>query len=180
MRFRSSMLLGAFSLMAATASSAQSAVSTKSTVLSMQPVTAMFTIYSVEVEQRLGSKLTLGAGGSSWSFGDATELAYRSGDVKLRYYPEGHALTGFAFGVQGGYTKIRESSTNSTTGATSTHEGGAPTAGISLDYNLLLGDNRSFFIGLGTGVKKVFIRSETFNNPVLTYPTGRFSIGYAF
>jgi hypothetical protein len=146
----------------------------------MQPLTAMFTIYSVELEQRLGPTVTLGVGGSHWSAGSTDEFAYNSGDVKLRYYPEGHALSGFALGLQGGYTKISETSQNSTTGLEEKHEGGAPTAGVSLDYNWLLGANRSFFLGLGVGAKKVFIDSDTFNDPILTYPTGRLSIGYAF
>jgi hypothetical protein len=176
---RDRLVLSLAAAMLATTAGAQ-APAQKSTVLSLQPLTAMFTIYSGEVEQRLAPNVTLGAGGSHWSFGDEDKLAYTSWDAKLRYYPEGHALSGFAVGVQGGYTRISERWTDGTTGATDEHTGGAPTAGLSLEYNWLLGQNRSFFVGLGAGAKKVFINADEFNDPTFTYPTGRISIGYAF
>ena len=109
MRIRSAMLLTAVSLLGIAPAGAQVAVPQRSTVISFQPLSAMITLYAGEIEQRLGSKITLGAGGSHWGYGSDNEFKYTSGDLKLRFYPEGHALTGFALGVQGGYTKVSES-----------------------------------------------------------------------
>lgn len=177
MRTKLTLVLAAATLVSATAG-AQSATP-KTTVLSIQPLTAMLTIYSGELEQRLSPTMTVGIGGSHWSAGDTDKLSYTSGDLKLRYYPEGHALSGFAFGIQGGYTTVSEKWTDGT-GAAEEHKGSAPTMGVALDYNWLLGQNRAFYVGLGVGAKKVFINADKFNDPTFTYPTARVSIGYAF
>ena len=181
MRTASVVLLTAVSLLGAAPAAAQSAVPQRSTVISFQPLSAMITLYAGEIEQRVGSKVTLGAGGSHWGYGSDNEFKYTSGDLKLRFYPEGHALTGFAFGIQGGYTKVSESWFNQALGGErETHTGGAGTAGISVDYNLLLGESLTYYVGVGAGAKKLFIDSEKFRDPTFAYPTARLSLGYAF
>jgi opacity protein-like surface antigen len=181
MRIKSAMLLTAVSLIGIAPAGAQSAVPQRSTVLSFQPLSAMLTLYAGEIEQRVGSKVTIGAGGSHWAYGSDDEFKYTSGDLKLRFYPEGHALTGFAFGIQGGYTKVSESFFNQSLGGEKQeHTGGAGTAGVSVDYNLLLGESRSYYLGIGAGAKKLFIDSEKFHDPTFAYPTARLSLGYAF
>ena len=76
----------------------------KSNVLSIQPLAAMLTVYAGELEHRIGTSSTIGVGGSYWDAGDndTDALKYMSGDVKLKYYPQGHALEGFSFGGQAG------------------------------------------------------------------------------
>ena len=157
----------------------------KSNVLSIQPLAAMFTVYSAELEHRMGTSSTLGVGASYWDTGDdeGTSGKYASGDLKLKYYPQGHALEGFALGGQVGYTSMTGTETTITGTTTTTEEEtlSGPTVGISLDYNWLLGANKGFYIGLGVGAKKLFIKdSDILTDVIATYPTARLSIGFAF
>src|SRR2546423_3204691 len=89
------------------AASSQEAGPARSNVLSIQPINAMLTAYSAEYEHKTGGAVTLGVGGTYFDAGDGVdEVKYKSGDVKLRYYPEGTALRGFSFGVSGGDSSI--------------------------------------------------------------------------
>lgn len=159
----------------------------KSNVLSIQPLAAMFTVFAGELEHRMGTSSTIGLGASYWSHGDTDKSGssgkYMSGDLKLKYYPQGHALEGFALGGQLGYTSIQGTETTISGSTTTTQEEtlSGPTAGISLDYNWLLGANKGFYIGLGVGAKKVFVKDSNIITDLLdTYPTARLSIGFAF
>ena len=61
----------------------------KSAVLSIQPISAMLTVWAGEAELALSRSATLGFGGTYWG-PDITngDFNYLSGDVKLRYYPD--------------------------------------------------------------------------------------------
>ncbi|HEX2716658.1 MAG TPA: DUF3575 domain-containing protein [Gemmatimonadaceae bacterium] len=159
----------------------------KSNVLSIQPLAAMFTVYAGELEHRLGTASTIGLGASYWSHGDTNKDGssgkYASGDLKLKYYPQGHALEGFSVGGQVGYTSLTgtETTINGSTTTTQKETLSGPTVGISLDYNWLLGATKGFYIGLGAGAKKLFIKdSAILTDVIATYPTARLSIGFAF
>lgn len=157
----------------------------KRNVISIQPLAAMFTIFSGELERAMGQSSTIGVGASYWDTGDkdATSAKYLSGDLKMKYYPQGHALQGFSVGGQVGYTSMTGTETTMTpTGTTSQEETlSGPTIGVALDYNWLLGANKSFYIGLGAGAKKLFIKdSNILTDVISTYPTARVSIGWAF
>jgi len=165
------------------AAAAQVPLSTtpKHTVISVQPLSAMITVYAGEIEQAVGANVSLGAGGTYWSPKFASQdLTYTSGDVKLRYYPQGRALEGFAFGMSAGYTTIKDKM-DFGSGTTSEHTASGPTVGANIEYNWLLGSNNGFFFGLGVGVKRILAKSNDVSDDVqFGYPTARISIGTAF
>jgi hypothetical protein len=50
-----------------------------------------------------------------------------------------------------------------------------------LDYNWLVGAQKSFYVGLGAGAKRVFISDkDVSDNATVMYPTARISVGWAF
>ena len=149
----------------------------KAAVISIQPISAMLTVYSGEVELAMSRSATIGAGATYFSpdvfDGD---FNYLSGDVKIRYYPEGRAFQGFSFGGSVGVTHLSASDNNSTGGSAS-----GPSIGVMLDYNWLLGAEKSFYIGLGLGAKTLFISDKSVaDEATLHYPTMRLSVGWAF
>ena len=159
--------------------------SAKNQVVSLQPITAMFTLYSAELERKLTPTLTLGVGGTYWSDGEddtdgSVDAKYASGDLKLRYYPGATPFQGFSFGVQAGVTRVSGSVTNEGTGETEEGSTTGPTFGVALDHNWLLGASKSFYVGLGIGAKALFIDEDAIDDATVRYPTARISIGYAF
>ena len=147
-------------------------------VLSFQPLSAMLTVYSAEYERQTGSAVSVGVGGTYWSLGDGSDdLTYKSGDLKLRYYPQGVALRGFAFGGSVGFTTVTGTSD---TGTDETASGAS--FGVMLEYQWLMGASRNFALALGVGAKALSVKEETFSSGDFTarYPTARISVGYAF
>ena len=154
-------------------------VAAPSNVISFQPINAVFEAYSAEYERQVGSAVTLGVGGTYWNLGeDADELTYASGDLKLRYYPNGTALMGFSFGGSVGFTNV--SGTSSVDGSEESASG--PSFGVLLEYQWLMGAKRNFAVALGVGAKAVMVKEETFTSGDFTarYPTARVSVGFAF
>jgi hypothetical protein len=148
----------------------------KAAVISIQPISSMLTVYSGEAELAMSRSATIGVGATYWSpdviDGDFT---YTSGDLKFRYYPEGRAFQGFSFGGSVGYTHLGASD-NSNSGSAS-----GPSVGVMLDYNWLLGAEKSFYVGFGLGGKTLFISDkEVADQATLHYPTMRLSVGWAF
>jgi hypothetical protein len=138
----------------------------------------MLTVYAGEGEVAMSRSTTLGVGATYWSPDVIDgEFGYLSGDVKLRYYPEGKAFQGFSFGGSVGVTHLSatdnsNSSSDSATGAS---------IGVLLDYGWLLGEQKSFYVGLGLGAKTLFISDQSVaDHATLHYPTARLSVGWAF
>jgi hypothetical protein len=180
MRFIRVALFTAASVSLAAAGGAQSVATPKTTVISIQPLSAIFNVYAAEVEHAVAPTWTVGVGGSYWNHDDnAFSLRYMSGDVKLKYYPEASTFRGFSFGGQVGYTSIREGG-NSDFGNSGETKVSGPTLGVALDYNWLLGPPQTFYIGLGVGAKKIFAKANDAGNATVNYPTARVSIGFAF
>jgi hypothetical protein len=147
-------------------------------VLSFQPLSAMLTVYSAEYERQTASAVSVGVGGTYWNIGEGSDdLTYKSGDVKLRYYPQGVALRGFAFGGSVGFTTVTGTSD---TGTEETASGAS--FGLMLEYQWLMGATRNFALALGVGAKALSVKEETFSSGDFTarYPTARISVGYAF
>lgn len=176
MKMRSLLLSAAAALTPIMSASAQ-AVSTPGNVISIQPLSAMMTVYSGEFERRVGQNISLGVGGTFWDASEdntGNEVTYTSGDIKLRYYP-GVALRGFSMGVSGGYTNVSE--TISGTKSSS----GAPSFGALLEYQWLMGARSNVAVTLGAGAKMLFLDEQEVGADVtLRYPTARISIGYGF
>lgn len=172
------LILAAATLVPFAAASAQS-VAGPSNVISIQPIQAVFTIYSAEYERKVASAVTLGIGGTRLDLGDdADNLSWNSGDLKLRYYPQGTALQGFSFGGSVGYTSV--SATNPFDGSDEKEAG--PSFGILLEYQWLMGSSRNFAVALGLGAKAVMVSEDNITSSDYTarYPTARVSVGFAF
>ena len=180
MRLTSAVIMIALTTLAATSLGAQVATAPKRTVISFQPLNVIFSIYSAEIEHAVGSSVTIGVGGSYWSHDDGVvDTRYTSGDLKVRFYPEGHPLQGFSFGGQAGYTSVSDNNTGIFGGSSKSTTNG-PTIGVALDYSWLLGPSRATYVGLGVGAKKIFANSDDIGDATLAYPTARISVGYAF
>jgi hypothetical protein len=175
------LVLAAAALAPLTAASTQQVVTpgvTPSNVLSIQPLNAVFTAYSAEYERKIAGATTFGIGGTYFNVGDGVdEVTFKSGDVKLRYYPNGTALMGFSFGGTAGFSTVTGTDFN---GAEESASG--PSLGVLLEYQWLLGVQRNFAVALGLGAKAVFVKDETITSGDFTprYPTARVSVGYAF
>ena len=144
-------------------------------VLSLQPISAVFTVYAGELERVIGESVTIGLGATYWGEGGDADASYLSSDLKLRYYPSGTPLSGFSFGLSAGFTQVEDE----LEGVTSKASG--PTIGTMIEYGWLLNANRSFYVGMGFGAKALFIDEDEVDDDVtLRYPTARLSIGWAF
>ena len=180
MRFPPAAALIAATTLLAVAAGAQTSAAPKTNVISIQPLSAIFSVYAAEFEHAIAPAWTVGVGGSNWSPDlGGTGFTYTSGDVKLKYYPEEHALQGFSFGAQAGYSRITTRDSYTIDGSTTRSTASGPTIGVALDYNWLLGPPQAFYIGLGLGAKKIFAKS-TNDDATFGYPTARISIGVAF
>jgi hypothetical protein len=177
--------LAAATLMPFAASSAQveampAPISGPSNVLSLQPLNAIFTMYSGEYERRTSRSLSFGVGATHWDVGDDSDnLTYTSGDLKLRFYPQGAALHGFSFGGSVGFSSI--SATSSFDGTTEESVSG-PSFGILIEHQWLMGASRNFAVALGVGAKAVMVDEDEISSDdfIARYPTIRISVGYAF
>jgi hypothetical protein len=154
--------------------------------ISINPIFAMFGVYSGQIERALTASTTLSIGASHWDMGgdgevDGAEVAdgrvsYVTGDVHLRYYPSGTALSGVSFGLSGGWTRLG--------GDFSTREdeahphAGGPTFGVEIAHSWLLGSRRNVVLTTGFGAKRLFVREA--DNASLAYPTARLGFGFAF
>jgi hypothetical protein len=146
-------------------------------VISIQPLSAMFTVFAGEYERAFGKAASWGIGTTYASTDNddiQQEATYTSGDFKLRYYPQGAALNGFSLGGSVGYTSVSE-----TFGGTD-NSGGAVSLGVLLEYQWLWGMKKNFAMSLGAGAKSLMIDKDQFSDVFGTYPTARVSVGYAW
>ncbi len=144
----------------------------------VNPLAAIFNVYSGEYERTINPSTTLGAAGTYYGF-TSDDINYSTAEIKVRYYPQEHALSGFSLGASAGATRVSEnlycSGDICDTRASSTH----PTLGIELDYNWLLGPSRRFAVGTGIGAKRLFGINDDYSG-LVALPTGRLSVGLAF
>ncbi len=149
-----------------------------SNVLSIQPLNAVIlTMYSAEYERKTGSAVSVGVGGTYWDVGEDDDLTYASGDLKLRYYPQGTALQGFSFGGSVGFSSI-----SATTFEGVDESASGPSLGILIEYQWLMGVQRNFALTLGVGAKAVMVDEDEISSDdfIARYPTARISVGFAF
>jgi hypothetical protein len=190
MSTRSALALAALSLAisssAATAQEVPAAAAAREAprqVLSLNPVGAVFGVYMGEFERAVTSHASLGVAGTYWDTGYADsessgELSYSTIDARLRYYP-GTRLEGFSVGGSLGYTGLSGSMT--TVDGEATGRLNTVGAGVSLDYNWLLGARDQVMVGTGIGAKRLFVVGRDVEDDVsLAYPTLRLVVGYTF
>ena len=176
MRNRLSLLAAIVALPLASLS-AQAPVAKRNSI-TIQPLSALVGAYSLEFERAFGSSMTWGFGGTFWNFGDGNnELTYNSGDLKVRWYPGDTPLNGFSLGASFGFSSITGKSS-----AGIDETGSGTSLGALLEYQWLLGSSDSFALVMGGGFKTLMVDDTKFSSGdfLASYPTGRFSIGYAF
>jgi hypothetical protein len=138
--------------------------------LSTNPLATPFGFVSGEYERalgRLGLSFGVGAitsyGSEPQALNDGGSDVFRSLQLKLKYHPRQEGLRGFSIGLTAGVAHERElwhgSSSFDATGRQVWHERvtrarTAPTIGTTVDYNLFLGRDRRFLVGLGVGARR--------------------------
>jgi hypothetical protein len=140
-----------------------------------------FGLFSAEYEAALASPgFTIGLGGSWLTTGDDRN-AWVEG--KALFYPGERPFRGFSVGLTAGVHSARNDNAlicdfgcSNRQRTTQT----APTAGVLVSYDWLLGRQEKFRVGLGVGAKRV-LRDVDSNDPLAqVYPDGRFIIGVVF
>lgn len=170
-------LFVSLALLAAAASSAQGQQQPRQ-YLSVNPIALMFEVVSADFERAVSPRLT--AGVSATHFGLAEEdFGWSSVDAKLRYYPNERAPHGFSLGALLGYARASETSF---VDMQESRDGrNALAAGVSLDYNWLLGPGGRVVAGTGVGAKRLWVLNKDHRSDTpFAYPTVRVTIGVAF
>lgn len=142
------------------------------------PLALPFGLVSGEYERAVGRRgFALGVGGLAsvtrepFLANDGGSAAFRSLQLKLKYYPREDGLRGFAVGLTAGVAHERElwyrSSMIDASGRETILDEAyrartAPTLGATLDYNFLLGRERRFLLGAGVGTRRALgVRAHT-------------------
>jgi hypothetical protein len=144
------------------------------TYVAFDPLLVPFDIGSFELETGIAPGIT--AGGVA-SYTNVHNDRYTSVDFNLRYYPGEVVLRGFSVGLSGGFLRYGKRFAADTLESIN-----APTVGVIVDYNWMLGVNRRFLVGTGVGAKRVLAGEAERQTVRLqrAYGTARFVIGYAF
>lgn len=151
-----------------------------SRVIAINPFLPLFGYFQAEFEQRVKPNVSLAFSGSYMKLDDY----YTNADVKLRLYPQEHALQGLGIAGGLGFGAVRRSGDvcddfglnchgNNTTES-------APTFSVEAQYQWLLGSTKATAVTAGAGVKRYFISGARSDGITRVLPTVRLTIGYAF
>ena len=213
MRLRS-FVTAATLAVAATTASAQDVRQPPRQTLGTNLLAIPFGVFSLDYEHAIGAQgfaFGLGGlhimggddadGGGDWFFDDG-ELSWAQ--AKLKYYPGDVTLQQFSVGVTAGvvrekrfeYVYVPYDPANPPTQPPPRrgYSDVAPTLGVVVDYNFLLGRQKRFLLGVGVGAKRVLKNVERRGSYTLeeinagkgpsplnqVYPDGRFTVGFAF
>jgi hypothetical protein len=143
------------------------------TYIGFNPLGVPANVFTLELENAVTSGITVGAVGS---YIDFDKSRFATADFKVRYYPGEVVLRGFAVGVSVGATRYSHP-VNDVRQSLS-----APTAGLLLDYNWLLGRSERFLVGTGIGAKRVLASESERQRANVDYATAttRLIFGFAF
>jgi hypothetical protein len=143
------------------------------TYIGFNPLGLPANVFTLELENAVSSGITVGGVGS---YIDFDHSRYTTADLKVRYYPGEVVLRGFAVGISAGVTRF----SNDSSGVRRSLA--APTAGILLDYNWLLGRSEKFLVGTGIGAKRVLASKGEREHANVDYATvtTRLILGFAF
>lgn len=125
-------------------------ISTRS-YIGINPLGLPVDIGTIEGENAVAPGVTLGGVGS---YIDVNHTRFTTFDFKVRYYPGEVVLRGLSVGGSAGYTHF----SNVVDGTRQTLS--APTIGIIVDDNRLVGRSEHFLVGTGVGVKRVLASSD--------------------
>jgi hypothetical protein len=115
--------------------------------ISANPFGLMVEWFNVEYERKLTNGATVGVSGSTTGWGD---VDLTNGNVFLRYYPQGAALTGFFLGGRTGVARASALDEDAT----------GVVGGFELGYSWLLGSKRHVGVSIGAGVDRLFFGDE--------------------
>ena len=143
------------------------------TYIGFNPLGVPANVFTLEMENAVSSGISVGGVGS---YIDVDQKRYTTAEFKVRYYPTEVVLRGFAVGISAGvtrYSKMIDTVRQSLS---------APTAGILVDYNWLLGRNERFLVGTGLGAKRVLASASERERAHVDYATitTRLILGFAF
>jgi hypothetical protein len=115
--------------------------------ISANPFGLMAEWFNAEYERKLTATATLGVSGSTTAWGD---VDLTNGNVFVRYYPQGAALTGFFVGGRTGvaHASVVDASATGVVG------------GFELGYSWLVGAKRHVGLSIGAGVDRLFFGDE--------------------
>jgi hypothetical protein len=144
------------------------------TYIGFNPLGVPANVFTLELENAVTSGITVGAVGS---YIDFDKSRYATADFKVRYYPGEVVLRGFAVGLSAGATRYSHVLSDGVRQSLS-----APTAGILLDYNWLLGRSERFLVGTGIGAKRILASESERQRAHVDYATvtTRLILGFAF
>ena len=154
--------------------------------ISINPIGLPFGFFSGEYEfSPTGSGgVTLGIGGTyaTGIYEDDSGSDDRDAWVEGRvmYYPSEVPLRGFSVGLTAGYHNARNDGSDLFEPGGVVRSEGAPTVGVLLNYNWLIGARRRFLVGTGIGAKRVLTDVASDSPLSQVYPDGRLQIGLAF
>ena len=115
--------------------------------ISANPFGLMVEWFNAEYERKLTNTATLGVSGSTTAWGD---VDLTNGNVFMRYYPQGAALTGFFIGGRTGVARASVDAERAT----------GVVGGFELGYSWLFGAKRHVGLSIGAGVDRLFFGNE--------------------
>jgi hypothetical protein len=115
--------------------------------ISANPFGLMLEWFNAEYERKLTNTATFGVSGSTTAWGD---VDLTNGNVFVRYYPQGAALTGFFLGGRTGVARASVDDANAT----------GVVGGFELGYSWLFGARRHVGLSIGAGVDRLFFGDE--------------------
>lgn len=143
------------------------------------PIGIAVDITSLELETAVAPGITVGG---TVSYSSLSDQRFTSADLVARYYPGEIVLKGFSLGLSGGYLKYSNLTCCNVNGGSNRVSLSAPTIGLAVDYNWMLGGEQRFIVGTGVGAKRVLASSASRAAVGLdrAYGTARFVVGIAF
>jgi hypothetical protein len=142
--------------------------------ISISPILLLAEIVNGEAEYAFSDEMAAVFGLGYFKIGEGdSKVTYLATDLKLRFYPAGNPLEGFALTAILGRTSLTEESTDATGAATS--------VGVDLGWSWLFGDAKRWFFGAGIGAKRYFGDESVGDTSIDAFlPTGRLNFGIAF
>jgi hypothetical protein len=115
--------------------------------ISANPFGLMVEWFNAEYERKLTDTATLGVSASTTAWGD---VDLTNGNVFVRYYPQGAALSGFFLGGRTGVARAAVDDARAT----------GVVGGFELGYSWLFGAKRHVGLSVGAGVDRLFFGDQ--------------------
>jgi hypothetical protein len=150
------------------------------TYVAVNPLGVVGDIGTVEVESGIAQGVTVGGVGS---YIDVDDNRFTTFDFKVRYYPAEVVLRDWSIGGTFGFTRFSNLVDSPTPNEPKERQSlTAPTIGIIVDKNFLMGRGEHFLIGTGVGAKRVLAGAGERDraNVDRAIFTARLVLGYAF